>query len=252
MRFLNFHPAKTAQLEIETGLKGSPVVILKYNYQGNKIFSNDTSGSFTIFEKKNDNFVFRKYHRDYQWEKQCRDSLGELGFFSDDDINFFPVSSASKRKNDLYSLLETVNSNYPELIQSGFVVTSRLNQNYNLKPVDLEISSQIENDWFDLRATVKIGEWEIPFNRFRKNILEGIREYVLPDNSIAILPETWFTRYKNIFEFGKSDNDSLRIHKQHFSLLGDALSDESRKGFERLEKLLVPDQVPVLLPSGRS
>ena len=162
-----------------------------------------------------------------------------------------PVSTNSKRGDELYTIIETVNSNYSEIIDSGFVLTSRLDLKYNVKPINIEISSQIVNDWFDLKATVKIGEWEIPFIRFRKNILEGIREYKLPDGLIAILPETWFTKYKNIFEFGKSTEDSLRIHKQHFSLLSDTFNDEGWQRFERLEKLLVPDQIPVLkYPTG--
>lgn len=244
-------PEKRAFLELENGLKGSPVLILKYKYQENEIFSNDKEISFTLFEKKGDNFIFRKYYRDFKWEKQCRDMLGELGFFSDDDINFVPVSANSKKKNELYSILEIVNSNYSELTDYGFILTSRLDNNYNLKPVDIDISSQIENDWFDLRAIVKIGEYKIPFPHFKKNILDGIREYMLPDGSIAILPETWFTKYKNIFEFGKSSEDSLRLHKQHFSLLGDTFNESGQSGFERLEKLLVPDQVPILnQPAG--
>ena len=74
----------------------------------------------------------------------------------------------------------------------------------------------------------------------------------MPDGSIAILPETWFSKYKNIFEFGKSSDDSLSIHKQHFSLLADTLTDEGQAGFERLEKLLVPDQIPVVDSSCRT
>ena len=239
-------PEKKALLELETGLRGNHGLTLKYNYQGTNINSNEPSNSFTFFEKTEGNFIFRKYNRDFDWEKQCRVTLGEFGFFSEDDINFYPVSTDSKRKDDLYATLELVNSNYSEITNSGFILTSRLDLNFNLKPIDIEISSQIVNDWFDLRATVKIGEWEIPFSRFRKNILEGIREYELPDGSIAVLPETWFTKYKNIFEFGKSTDDSLRIHKQHFSLIADTFSDEGQKGFERLEKLLIPEQIPVL------
>ena len=233
-------------LILETGLKGNTGLTLQFNYQGNKIYSNEPSNSFTLFEKKGENFIFKKYYRDFDWEKQCRKTLEDLGFFSDDDINFFPGSAGTKRKDELYSLVETVNSNYSEIIDSGFVLTSRLDLNYNLKPVDIEISSQIINDWFDLKAVVKIGEWKIPFSRFRKNILDGIREYKLPDGSIAILPETWFTKYKNIFEFGKTDNDSLRVHKQHFSLLSETLNEEGKSGYQRLEKLLIPDQMPVL------
>ena len=244
-------PEKEAVLELETGLKGTPVLILKYNYQGNKIYSNEPSISFTSFEKEGDKFIYKKYHRDFDWEKQCRETLGELGFFSDDEISFSPVSADNMHKNDLYSVIETVNNYYSEIKNSGFVLVSRLDLKYNLGPVSLEMSSQIINDWFDLRATVKIGEWEIPFSRFRKNILDGIREYKLPDDSIAILPETWFAKYKNIFEFGKSTEDSLRIHKQHFSLLSDTFNAEGRKGLERLEQLLVPDQIPVIQPPVR-
>ena len=245
---IQFIPEKEAILEIEIGLKGTPVLILKYNYQGNKIYASESSVTFTIFEEEGANFIFRKYRRDFDWEKKCREILGELGFFSDDEITFLPVSSDNRSKDDLYSIIEAVNRNYQEITEAGFILSSRLDHNYNLRPVSIEISAQLINDWFDLKATVKIGEWEIPFNRFRKNILDGIREYQLPDGSVAVLPETWFTRYRNIFEFGKSSEDSLVIHKQHFSLLTDTLADEGRKGFERLEKLLVPDQIPVIDP----
>ncbi len=248
---IEFIPEKKAILEFETGLKGSPVLVLKYDYEGNKIYTNDPSNSFTIFEKNGDNFIFRKYYRDFVWEKQRREALGEIGFFSDDDINFSSVSADNRRKDELYEMIETVNRNFPEITESGFILSSRLDKNYNLFPVDIEISSQLLNDWFDLKAIVKIGDWKIPFNRFRKNILGGMREYELPDGTIAILPETWFSKYKNIFEFGKSTEDFLRIHKQHFSLLTDALENEGRLGLERLEKLLVPDQITVLqTPAG--
>ena len=242
-------PEKEVILELETGLKGNPVLILNYNYQGNKIYANELSNTFTFFENKAGNFIFKKYHRDFNWEKQCRETLGELGFFSDDDINFSPVSANNDHKDDFYTMIEAVNRNYPELEKAGFSInTDRLDRNYNLKPVNIEISHKIINDWFDLKAFVRIGELEIPFIRFKRNILDNIREFELPDGSIVILPETWFSRYKNIFEFGKSSEDSLRIHKQHFSLLTDTFNDKGHLGFERLEKLLVPDQIPVLQP----
>ncbi len=139
----------------------------------------------------------------------------------------------------------------PDIVNAGFVITSRLNLNYNFKPVSIELSSKLINDWFDLKAIVKIGKWEIPFTRFRKNIIAGIREYELPDGTIAILPEAWFSKYKNIFEFGKTTEDTLKLHKQHFSLLADTLSDEGKPAFERLEKLLIPEHLPELdAPAG--
>ena len=241
-------PVKEALLNLENGIRGIPVLILQFRYSGNKIFASDPDHSFTSLEKKDVKYIYRKYFRDLDWETRCREKLGEMAFISDDEIHYSYSQISDVRNENPYSLLEAVNRNYPEIIESGFILTSRLDLNYNLKSVNIEISSQLENDWFDLHAIVKIGDWEIPFIRFKKNILDGIREFELPDGSIAILPKTWFSRYKNIFEFGKISADSLRIHKQHFSLLTGTLNDEGRLGFERLEKLLVPDQLPVLQP----
>ncbi len=245
---IEFTPLKEATLQAETGLKGIPLLILSYNYQGNRIFASEPQQTFTLFEHKNDKFIFRKYQRDIEWEKECRVKLEELSFFSDDDISFIPVTSEKSANNDLYAMIEAINRNYDEIIAAGFGLTSRLDMNFNFRPVSIELSSTLVNDWFDLKAVVRIGQWEIPFNRFRKNILAGIREYELPDYTIAILPEAWFSKYKNIFVFGKSVEDSLTLHKQHFPLLAESLSEEEKPIFQKLEKLLIPEHLPAITP----
>jgi superfamily II DNA or RNA helicase len=240
-------PEKKAVLDLEIGIRGIPVLILKYQYPGKGIFPNDLASSFTSFENTDGKFVFRKYLRDFEWEKKCRDILGELGFYADDEVNFSLASSGSNRMEEIYNTIEAINRSYNDLNESGFtLLTGKLDQNYNLKPVNIEISHKIIDDWFDLRAIVKIGEWKIPFIQLKRNILGGIREYQLPDGTVAILPESWFSKYRNIFEFGRSSDDSLMIHKQHFSLLSDALDDKDCDGCGRLEKLLIPDQIPEL------
>jgi SNF2 family DNA or RNA helicase len=245
---IDFDPPKKAILDLETGLSGIPVLILKYDYNGSQIYANEPSVSFTLFENKDDNFIFRKYNRDFEWERNCRQILGEIGFFSDDDINFFAAASNTRQKDDLYALIESVNRNYQEITESGFYLTPKFDRKYNLKPVTIEMSSRIDNDWFDLKAIVRAGDLEIPFSSLRKNILAGIREYALPDGTIVILPESWFARYKNIFEFGKITEGSLKIHKQHFALFADTFADEGQAAFEKLEKLLSKDQIPAILP----
>jgi len=246
-----FVPEKKVNLQMEMGMRGIPVLILSFEYDRNKFFSNETQLNFTIFDNSNGKFVFRKYNRDLAWEKEYCQKLEELGFYSDDCINFSTADSESQNPGEIYSLIEAVSSCYKEIIEAGFNLTSRLNVRYNLNQVSLAISSRLENDWFDLKAIVTIGQWEIPFVRFRHNILSGIREYELPDGSIAILPESWFSKYKNIFEFGTSNNDSLKLHKQHFSLLSESLSDQGKPLSDKLENLLVPEHLPsVAAPEG--
>jgi superfamily II DNA or RNA helicase len=245
-------PAKVPHLSIEIGIKGDPVMILKFSYSGSEIFQDDDSASFTVFENDDNKFIFRKYLRDYNWEKECITTLGELGFFSDDGISFSPLFSSSDPSDEFYDMIEAVNKSWFDLVANGFIINGKhLDHNYNLKPVSIEINQKLDDDWFDVRAVVKIGEWQIPFLMFRKNILNGIRDYELPDGSIVILPEAWFAKYKSIFEFGKSENDSLRIHKQHFSLLTEAFGENDCYGCDKLEKLLMPDQIPVIqVPVG--
>ena len=240
-------PVKEAVLELETGLKGLPRLSLKFIYSGTEVYPVDIATSFTRFEDKKGKFLFRKCHRDFEWEEECVKILGELGFFSDDDMNYYPDGLDGDKKQDLYKIIEAINRCWNELNKAGFrIKATSLDTRINLKPVTIGVSHKFIDDWFDLQALVTIGEFEIPFVRFRYNILEGIREYELPDGSIAVLPEAWFSRYKNIFEFGKNEDDSLRIHKQHLSLLSDAFNEKECNGCGNLEKLLIPDAMPSL------
>ena len=245
-------PEKEAILDLETGLDGTPVVILRFSYSGSTIFPNDEIPSFTHFDNNNGHFVFRKYYRDFDWETEKVSLLGEFGFFSDDEVNYSLDGLSGDRKNDLYRTLETVSSNLDDLVRAGFTInTARLDTRYNINTVSVELSHQLIDDWFDLRASVRIGDFEIPFVKFRKNILNGIREYELPDGSFCILPEAWFTKYKNIFEFGMDRDNSLLIHKQHFSLLSDTFDEKECIDCGQLEKMLIPENIVSLgKPSG--
>ena len=229
-------------LELATGIDGFPVMILKFNYSGNFIFPSETDQSFTQFQNNNGEFMFRKFYRDFEWEGKCASILGEFGFYSDDEVNYMLEGFSGETKQDLYRFVEAISSNREELLKSGFVIdSSRLDTNFCLKPASVVISHRIIDDWFDLQAVVKIGDFEIPFIRFRKNILNEAREYVLPDGSVCILPEAWFSKYKNLFEFGQSRDNSLLIHKQHFSLLSDAFDEKECIDCDKLEKMLIPE-----------
>lgn len=244
-------PEKQAHLVLEPGLNGSPVLTLSFRYEETFLYSNDVCRSITRFSDAGGNYVFTKYNRDPEWEDNCRKKLGDLGFVSEDNITYLPGIPEGAGEAGNYLIIEIINQSYEELIDSGFFLTSRLKETYNLKPVNIEISSRMINDWFDLKAVVTIGEWKLPFSHFRKNIISGIREFILPDGSIAILPETWFSKYKAIFEFGESLEGSIKVHKQHFVLLEGHLAGDKNPYSAKLSKLLIPDQLnEVPKPAG--
>src|SRR3546814_17632713 len=68
------------------------------------------------------------------------------------------------------------------------------------------------NDWFDIHARVQFGEYEIPFLDLKNHILNRIREFELPDGKIAIIPDSWFSAYSNMYSLTADPKHPLKKH----------------------------------------
>jgi hypothetical protein len=243
---------RQAYLTIEKGIRGLPVAVLKFRYDERDIFFPEEMTHFTSFSNENGTFIFRRKERDRDWEKMCMKALDDAGLFSEDGINFMTPGTKEGNGDAIYDLIETVAVNRKRLTDAGLHLrTGSLGSPYSLEPVEIKLSHQLVNDWFDLKAVVQIGQYSISFTRLRKNILEGIREYILPDGTVAVLPEEWFTRYRSLFEMGRDNEESLMVHKQHFGIISEVLSGADCDICLKLEKLNVPEELPVLSsPAG--
>ncbi|TFH34845.1 MAG: ATP-dependent helicase, partial [Bacteroidia bacterium] len=238
-------PVAKPLLVIESGIKNIPVLILKFIYEDSEILPVYPEQLFTRMKKSGNSYLFEKYYRNSSWEKGCHEFLVSLGFYTDDSINYTIATNSRELNDELYNLIEYVNNLYDELTGFGFILRKgSINRNYIIDKVILTINYEIDNDWFDLKAYVRIGDISLPFISFRKHIIEDKREYLLSDGSIFILPEEWFSKYKSLFELGKQEDDILKIHKQHFALLNEAFSETECKTCPALEKLVVPDIFP--------
>ncbi|MDX9903918.1 MAG: DEAD/DEAH box helicase [Bacteroidales bacterium] len=245
-------PAKQAFITLERTVSGYPALILTFRYDDRTIFSSDELTHFTTFSNEQGKFIFRRKDRDLAWEKRCVGVLNESGFFTEDGTLFMTPGATKENVGSLYDLIEAIAYNRQRLEEAGLTVrTGSLDRNYSLKPVTLNLSHELINDWFDLKAAVQIGSFTIPFTRLRRNILDGVREYSLPDGTVAILPEEWFTRYRGLFEMGRDRDESIMLHKQHFALVSDIVSGDDCDICVRLGRLSVPDQLPPLTtPAG--
>lgn len=117
----------------------------------------------------------------------------------------------------------------------------------NLTRPEIVIDAVEEGDWFDIRAVVHIGSFEIPFIRFRRHILRNQREYELPDGSIAILPEDWFSDYRHLLEISEEKEDdvfSIRKYQApllHFPSNGRSLALVSTiEGIDKVPEVSLP------------
>lgn len=245
-------PARQAFITLERTVGGYPALILTFRYDDRTIFFSDELTHFTTFSNEQGKFIFRRKDRDLAWEKRSVEALNESGFFTEDWINFMTPGATRENNNSLYDLIEAIAYNRQRLEEAGLTVrTGSLDRNYSLEPVALNLSHELINDWFDLKAFLQIGSFTIPFTRLRRNILDGVREYTLPDGTVAILPEEWFARYRGLFEMGRDRDESIMLHKQHFALVSDVVSGDDCDPCTGLGRLIVPDQLPLLpAPKG--
>lgn len=198
-----------------------------YNFKADKI--NDVSVSM---EKNGDNYVFHRVGRDTDHEKNVIEKIIESGL---------PLKSSRStlEKNQAISWL---NGNINSLKNLGVVVAQRDQQTkrYFLgeTSIKLEISENI--DWFDIKAVIRFGEFEIPFTTIRKYILKDQREFKLPNGEYAVIPDEWISEYSDLFAFSTEESSELKLDKFHLSLVKELQEGNHAKVAmtKKLEKLL--------------
>lgn len=139
-----------------------------------------------------------------------------------------------------------ISRNIKELEEKGFEINQRTNasKTYFIGEASIEIEVKENNDWFDIHGVVKFGEFEIPFIQLKNYITSGKKEFKLPDGTIAIIPEEWFTQYAELFAFSHGD-EQLMLKRHHISLVQELGENNALKvAFNRkLENLKDVDKI---------
>lgn len=179
-------------------------------------------------EKKLDNYIFHRIKRSKSWENIIVKVLSQMGLTLYEGSLFVPA-------NHRESLISLLNRNRPEIAEQGMVIDqSNLNRTYHIGESNVSFKISKNKDWFDLEAVVKFGDIEIPFMKLKQYILSGNREFELPDRSIAIIPEEWFTRFSSLFDFADNKSEHLQIKKYHFGLLEGLFEEEEFSSSENI------------------
>lgn len=104
----------------------------------------------------------------------------------------------------------------------------------------------LENDWFDLRGTVRIGEHSFPISVFFEYIRQNNPFFRLPDGTYTIIPEEWMAKLSPLITYAVVQQPYWRLSKKHFTLL-EAVS-ETEINAHHQSKSDIPDDYPV--PQG--
>ncbi len=245
---------KKAELSFEQNLKGEPTLILSFKYNDQiQFLANSGSNSSVRFEDRNGDYIFHKIERDFIWENAFIDKLKLLELRNNQDSEFSPVSVESYNKEEkIYEFVKWLSLNKEKIETLGINLIQKQKENqYSLFEPSVESDVKEDNDWFDIHINVQIGEFNIPFTKFRKNILKGIREYKLPNGEIAILPKEWFEQYMEIFQFGRDEGAHIQLEKHHFGLIETSVPEKSKSIIEKYQNLIKNyNQAHYDLPKG--
>ncbi len=238
-------PRKKAVLTLETGMNRHPAFVLRLHYEQYNLFPSSSQVRFVDFNADGDRFHFTRFTRDVEWEEALDMALQEAGLKTRDQTSYLLRKTADDADKDaVYQYVNFINENAAFLEENGIEVRQKMDREYFMGSMELEISSEERNDWFDIHGVVKLGSWEIPFIKLRNHILHGNRLYELPDGTVAVIPREWFARYTSLFEFGKVSDPLLKVHKQHFSLVDEALRKEHARTIAHLDRLNTRESLP--------
>jgi len=200
-----------------------------YFKYGNYIFPAGSTTKVSVrMEINGDNYTFNRVKRSLAWEKSKLDDLMEMGLEAASTLFLnLEVKQVFSEEDASFSVINWLNENHDQLLEKGFEIEQPAGNKrflFGNSKIDLEFKEG--NDWFDLKAVVFFGPYQIPFMDLRHHILNKIREFTLPSGEIAIIPEKWFAQYGNLLNFTEKSDEHLRLKKHHIGLINDFANSE--------------------------
>lgn len=245
---MNIFGGKEEEEVVTIDEEGKIVFSLSFQY-GSFLFNPENEApSFVKMEKTSDSYIFHKVKRHQDWEKNIVRFLQGLGI----------ELRHGKAVMDKGKAFSWIKQNIEQLEENGFILkqNNKDSKKYFVGESSINLEVKENNDWFDILAVVRFGEYEIPFLKLRNLILRKKREFTLPNGEIAVIPEEWFTQYTELFAFVEhlEENDSnLMLKKHHLALVqelqtGNLAKVTMGKKLERLKEFEEIEDCP--LPEG--
>ncbi|MDR0799311.1 MAG: DEAD/DEAH box helicase [Dysgonamonadaceae bacterium] len=237
---------RQAILVLEEDLYARLVFSLYFQYDNQLLIPtmNPRKKKVVLLDESNETIAW--FNRDLEAEALLIEKLLELGLVKNGENHFYLQHDPEMIRK--YGLIDWMNLNAGEL--RDFVIEQKTAQRFYQGAVRLQSNLDVKIDWFDLNVEVVFDDFKLPFSRFRKHILTGNPEFVLPDGSIFILPEEWFVQYHDLFLHAENTEQGVRLKKVHFSILPSSIEFFSEEDYtnkleqfqQTLQKYPIPSE----------
>ncbi len=223
--------------------QGKLLLDLSFYYQQYKFPAERLSPISVNLDQRENQYVFYRVKRDNEKERSYLDLVRSTGLEIKGAKLTMPKSKA----------IEWISNHRRKLEAAGFVIDQKSEEKkYFLGKSEISIEVRENIDWFDIDAIVKFGEFKIPFRELRKYILKKQNEIPLPNGEIAVIPETWFTEYSELFAFSEESDKALTLKKHHLALVNELNTQnlanvsfsrklEQLQDFEKIEDYQMPE-----------
>ena len=250
---LDIKPEQKINLTLETDINGKAIFVVYFIYGRKQIMAGRKQKVFVDLKIEDENYVFYRVTRNPKWEKQIKQKFKDQGFeWINDDNSIVFKKESDNVTTGMHALVEWTNHNEDFLQSINATITQQHNvTKYYTSTIHADFKVQVEKDWFDIYAMIHFGtHYQIPFIQFRKYILKGIREFTLPNGEVAILPEEWFLKFKDLMLYCSDNKKALRLQRHHFLLLNENLFENEEVLGNNVEKLDFSLAEPVMIPDG--
>lgn len=155
-------------------------------------------------------------------------------------------------KQEKWHLTSTTNSLYQyleihkkTLENYNFTIGTFLYGTKKINAAAYQIQTQVveKNDWFDVKIGVTIGDFTIPFVKFIPYLEQKKFTFELPDQSIFMIPEEWFSKYSSLVKhLVVTSEETTTLAKTKVALL-----ENTDYSIEKLEKLPIASTINATL-----
>jgi SNF2-related domain/Helicase conserved C-terminal domain len=201
-----------------------------FEYAGTEFAAGDTRDHVTTvdFPDQSADVVVRKVSRDTAAEQNQLAALVALGAAASGRYYEAPLDVAMGTHQTPANSILWLTEQQGALRAAGFEVPQPEveGKSIALESGQVVVHTTLEDDWFDVRGEVTVGQRTFPFGALIPYLKRSDPYFPLGDGTFFMIPEAWFARYADLAAaVTPGAGDTAKLPKTLFMLLDGAVQD---------------------------